>query len=82
MLRAAGLMIKELPLPDHYDFSENPFEHAEADLILITEKDAVKCMQLESIKNDPRMWVVPVTARIDRTLAERIMEKCRGFPTA
>lgn len=82
MLRNAGLEIAELPLPDHYDFSVNPFEHMEADAILITEKDAVKCMQIESIKNDPRIWVVPVTARIDRALAERIVEKCRGRPTA
>jgi tetraacyldisaccharide 4'-kinase len=82
MLRDAGLTIEELPLPDHYDFSVNPFEHIQADLILITEKDAVKCMQIESIKSDPRIWVVPVTARIDRALAERIVEKCRGRPTA
>lgn len=82
MLSAAGLTVEELPLPDHYDFSVNPFAHVQADVILITEKDAVKCMQLETLKSDPRLWVVPVTARIDRALAERIVEKCRGRPTA
>ncbi|MGH8806651.1 MAG: tetraacyldisaccharide 4'-kinase [Noviherbaspirillum sp.] len=82
MLRNAGLHIEEMPLPDHYDFADNPFAHIQADLILITEKDAVKCTQLDTIKNDPRLWVVPVTARIDRALAERIVEKCRGRPTA
>jgi tetraacyldisaccharide 4'-kinase len=51
-------------------------------MILITEKDAVKCRQLDTIKNDPRLWVVPVTARIDAALAQRIVEKCRGRPTA
>jgi tetraacyldisaccharide 4'-kinase len=82
MLRNAGLTIEELPLPDHYDFAGNPFASVQADVILITEKDAVKCMQLETMKNDPRLWVVPVTARIDRALSEQIVEKCRGRPIA
>lgn len=82
MLRGAGLVVEELPLPDHYDFSHNPFAAAQADVILITEKDAVKCAQNDALKNDPRLWVVPVTARIDTALAEQIVEKCRGSPTA
>jgi tetraacyldisaccharide 4'-kinase len=82
MLRAAGLVIEEMPLPDHFDFSDNPFAQVPADIILVTEKDAVKCAQLDTIKNDPRLWVVPVTACIDGALAQRIVEKCRGRPTA
>jgi tetraacyldisaccharide 4'-kinase len=78
LLRGAGLEFAELPLPDHYDFRENPFAGVDADVILITEKDAVKCGQLENLKDDPRLWVVPVTARIDAALAEHIVEKCRG----
>jgi tetraacyldisaccharide 4'-kinase len=78
LLRGAGLAFAELPLPDHYDFRENPFAALDADVILITEKDAVKCGQLENLKDDPRLWVVPVTARIDAALAELIVEKCRG----
>jgi tetraacyldisaccharide 4'-kinase len=82
LLRGAGLDFDEMPLPDHYDFAENPFAAVAADVILITEKDAVKCAQTDALKDDPRIWVVPVTARIDGGLAERIVEKCRGFPTA
>lgn len=82
MLRAAGLTIDELPLPDHHDFRDRPFDHVDADVILITEKDAVKCRQLDNLKDDPRLWVVPVTARIDAALAEQIVEKCRGRSTA
>lgn len=82
MLRNAGLAFAELALPDHYDFRENPFAASDADVILITEKDAVKCGQLENLKHDPRLWVVPVTARIDAALAEQIVEKCRGRSTA
>jgi len=82
MLRAAGLTIDEMPLADHYDFADNPFASVLADIILITEKDAVKCSQIATLKNDPRLWVVPVTARIDGALAEQIVEKLRGHTTA
>jgi tetraacyldisaccharide 4'-kinase len=82
MLKAAGLSIDELALADHHDFRDDPFRGLDADLILITEKDAVKCRQLEHLNNDPRLWVVPVTAQIDAALAAQIVEKCRGRPTA
>ncbi|MRX11135.1 tetraacyldisaccharide 4'-kinase [Pseudoduganella sp. FT25W] len=78
MLKSAGLRITELPLPDHHDFQDRPFAALDADLILMTEKDAVKCAQIEELRDDPRLWVVPVTARIDRALADQIVEKCRG----
>jgi len=82
LLRAAGLQPQELPLPDHHDFTDRPFDGIDADLILITEKDAVKCRQIEELNNDPRIWVVPVSARIDRALADQIVEKCRGCTSA
>jgi tetraacyldisaccharide 4'-kinase len=82
MLRDAGLMIEEMPLPDHYDFSGNPFTSIKADIILITEKDAVKCRRIDTLKNDARLWVVPVTAQLDGVLLEQLLEKLRGFSTA
>jgi tetraacyldisaccharide 4'-kinase len=83
MLRAAGLELAlELPLPDHHDFRDRPFDAIDADIILLTEKDAVKCEQLEHLNNDPRLWVVPVAAEIDAALAQPIVEICRGRPTA
>jgi tetraacyldisaccharide 4'-kinase len=81
-LRQAGLQLIEMPLPDHYRFSENPFAALDADVILITAKDAVKCRAIESIRNDQRIWVVPVTAHLDGPLAEHIVEKLRERPTA
>ena len=82
MLRAHGLAFTELALPDHHDFLDQPFARVDADIILITEKDAVKCGQIENLKNDPRLWVVPVTAQLDGALAEQIVEKCRGSSPA
>jgi tetraacyldisaccharide 4'-kinase len=82
MLRDAGLAFDPLPLADHFDFSADTFADLAADLILITEKDAVKCRHIAALKNDPRLWVVPVTAHLDGALAEHIVEKLRGYPTA
>lgn len=81
-LQDAGLHFSEFPLPDHYDFSDDPFQSLEADMVLVTEKDAVKCAQNGTLKNDPRLWVVPVTAQLDDMLAQHIVEKCLGSPTA
>lgn len=78
LLRTAGLEFDALPLPDHFDYKISPFINKDADIILITEKDAVKCSVFESPENLGRFWVVPVTARIDAALAERILERCRG----
>jgi tetraacyldisaccharide 4'-kinase len=78
MLKAAGFALQELPLPDHHDFQDRPFADLAADIILMTEKDAVKCAQIEELRTDPRLWVVPVSAAIDSALAHQIVEKIRG----
>jgi tetraacyldisaccharide 4'-kinase len=82
MLKLHGVRCAELALPDHHGFLDRPFATIEADIILITEKDAVKCAQIEDLKDDPRLWVVPVSARIDAALAQQIVEKCRGCSLA
>ena len=78
LLKNAGLHFDELPLPDHFDYKSSPFNNKKADIILITEKDAVKCSVFESPENLGRFWVVPVTAHIDSALAGQIVERCRG----
>jgi tetraacyldisaccharide 4'-kinase len=77
MLRGYGLCFTSLPLPDHYDFAINPFAHLTADIILITEKDAVKCRQSADIASDARIWVVPVAADVDPALVEAILKKLK-----
>ena len=82
MLRANGLDFTELPLPDHFDYKTSPFRHLDADIILITEKDAVKCALFEPSEMRRRLWVVPVTARIDAALTGQIVEMLRGCRAA
>jgi tetraacyldisaccharide 4'-kinase len=79
MLRAEGLSLESThALPDHFDFSSNPFAAITADIILITEKDAVKCSRIAGIAQDTRLWTVPVEATIAGPLAQHILEKLRG----
>lgn len=86
MLSAAGLALDTLALPDHHDYATNPFASREADLVLITAKDAVKCRARPEIAADARVHVVPLVARLDPTLIEhletRLQETARGRPPA
>jgi len=60
LLRRHGIDLTDtLALPDHYAYRQSPFADLDADLILITAKDAVKC----SAFPDPRLWSAEVTAR-------------------
>lgn len=79
MLRSQGVVLESaLALPDHFDFFTNPFADMKADIILITEKDAVKCGRTPGSAQDTRLWVVPVEASIAEPLAQDILEKLRG----
>jgi tetraacyldisaccharide 4'-kinase len=64
VLEASGLKVNPMPLPDHFDFQENPFKNIVASSILITEKDAVKCSQLAEYQQDERIWVVPISVKL------------------
>ena len=61
-----GVSGKEFPLPDHVDYTPEFFRGIKADCILMTEKDAVKCGNIQ----DDRIWVVPLTLRLPDTLIE------------
>ena len=81
MLRAHGLRIEDQALPDHYDYAKNPFKDLKADLIFITEKDAVKCRKHPEIKSDPRIYVVPLETKLDHYLIDYIERKISNSPS-
>ena len=61
-----GIAAKTIPLPDHATYTPEFFEKMNAQCILITEKDAVKCAAI----TDERIWVVPMTLTLSDSLAE------------
>ena len=61
-----GITGKQFPLPDHVDFTPEFFKGIKADCILMTEKDAVKCTNIQ----DERIWVVPLSLQLPDVLVE------------
>ncbi len=70
MLRAAGLTIDPLPLPDHYDFATLPWPTSTVDVV-ITEKDAVKLTPERA--GSTRVWVVPLDFRLGAELERALL---------
>jgi tetraacyldisaccharide 4'-kinase len=70
-LRSFGLEPVTHPFPDHHVYRAEDLEFADADAIVMTEKDAVKCRNL----NLRHAWVLSVTAELDSGLGTRILEK-------
>lgn len=62
MLRAAGLDIDELPLPDHFDYAALPWG-ADTREVVLTEKDAVK-LRPGSV-GATRVWVAALDFALD-----------------
>jgi tetraacyldisaccharide 4'-kinase len=60
--------------PDHHRYAREDLELTGATAILMTEKDAVKC----AVFADARSWYLPIRARIDPALVERVERKLRG----
>ncbi|WP_337877715.1 tetraacyldisaccharide 4'-kinase [Caldimonas sp.] len=58
MLRAAGLHLDTLALADHHVYTEAPWRGHPADVVLLTEKDAVKLPPGSALASDPRLHVV------------------------
>jgi tetraacyldisaccharide 4'-kinase len=70
MLRAAGLDVTPLPLPDHFDYASLPWPAGTQDVI-VTEKDAVK---LRPERTGPaRVWVAPLDFALGDELEHELL---------
>lgn len=72
-LNAQGIVFNTMPLADHFAFTAELFRNEDAEIILITEKDAVKCRQIAELREDPRIWLVPVTAELDAEFEHQLL---------
>jgi tetraacyldisaccharide 4'-kinase len=69
-LRALGIEVIEHPFPDHHAFTARDLEFGDDLPVLMTEKDAVKCRAFAN----PRLWYVPVSARLDEARASELLD--------
>ncbi len=77
MLRAQGLDVLPLPLPDHHDFSTLPWP-ADTVEVLLTEKDAVK-LRPERLGRT-RVWVVALDFRPDDSFERALQQALQALP--
>ena len=77
-LRSLGIDATCHAFPDHHRFTPADLMLPDATAILMTEKDAVKCV----VFADDRCWTLPVRAAIDASLVTLIEGKLCGFQTA
>lgn len=71
----SGLGARVVPhrFPDHHQFSPKDFDFPDGEnhLIIMTEKDAIKCRDFAT----ENMWFLPVEARLEQEFEERLLEK-------
>jgi tetraacyldisaccharide 4'-kinase len=77
-LAALGLDVIAHAFPDHHRFAAADLAFEGCDVLLMTEKDAVKCAPFAP----PETWVLPVSAEVSPDLLAVILEKVNGRPPA
>ena len=77
-LEGLGLAFTRHPFPDHHAYSAADLAFAGDDVLLMTEKDAVKCRGLTVGET----WVLPVDAELPPALIDLVLEKLRGRQAA
>jgi tetraacyldisaccharide 4'-kinase len=70
-LRARGLDIVEHAFPDHHPFTVADLTFGDDLPVLMTQKDAVRCREIE----DARLWYVPVVARFSEPQARELLDR-------
>jgi len=70
-LNRLGLTVQTHPYPDHHAYSAADLAYSDANALLMTEKDAVKCIAFA----DEKCWVLRVDAHPDSALAQLILKK-------
>jgi len=81
-LRGLGIEFTAHPFADHYPFTAKDLRALDAEVVLMTAKDAIKCTPFA----DQRMWVLPVQATVGDSLLSLVLARigkhnagARGF---
>lgn len=74
-LREHGLHFDARGLPDHDAIDPRMLPPGGYDRVLITEKDAVKCRRDAHLRQDERIWVVPLDVQLDGGLVDLLAHK-------
>lgn len=72
-LEALGINCSPWPFPDHYAFNGDELQQIDADIIIVTEKDAVKLRS----SHDPRIWQCRIHAELPSALVDALVAHIR-----
>ena len=72
-LQARGIEVIAHPFPDHHAFVAGDLEFGDAQPVLMTEKDAIKCVSFASAD----VWCVPVSANLPSTFIDALIARLR-----
>ncbi len=70
LLKNKGIDSENLAFPDHHQFSQDEITFNNQKPVLMTEKDAVKCLRFATDKH----WFVPVTARLEEKFVSAFIQ--------
>ena len=74
-LQGMGLDFTAHPYPDHHPFTAADLAYAGAEVVLMTEKDAVKCRRFE----DESHWELPVEGVPDPGLGDLVLRRLESI---
>jgi tetraacyldisaccharide 4'-kinase len=75
-LKALGVTFSPHAFPDHHAYAASDLAFPDAEAILMTEKDAVKCAAFAA----PNHWVLAVDAEPDEALGALVLRKLKITP--
>ena len=74
-LKSLGINVIEHPFKDHHKYSASDICFNDELPVLMTEKDAVKCLQFAQHNH----WYIPVVAEINNGFLEKLTEQLRRY---
>jgi tetraacyldisaccharide 4'-kinase len=74
-LRQHGLTLEARAFPDHHAYRQHDLAHTAKLPVLMTEKDAVKCLDFAT----PNLWYVPVEARLPHHFGQQLLNQLKNL---
>ncbi len=76
-LKSQGLKVIENSFPDHHAFEVSDLSFSTESIVLMTEKDAVKCKPLLRLGSADNYWYLPITAKLSTDFDASLLEKLK-----
>jgi tetraacyldisaccharide 4'-kinase len=76
-LEQMGLEFSAHAFPDHYAYQSADLLSLPCEVLLMTEKDGVKCARFRAGSGMPEIWALPVTAELPPAFFNLLLEKLK-----